>query len=69
MTEPDIHSPKSLRDLYPHFTEEQVQEAEHTLGEYVSLVWRICERVRLDHGEALLTDLGATPYDERERST
>jgi hypothetical protein len=38
--------PAALSDLYPHFTEEQLQEAEANLEQYLAVVVRIAERLR-----------------------
>ena len=41
----------SIRDLYPDFTEEQLQEAEKNLERFAEVIWRICERLELDEEE------------------
>jgi hypothetical protein len=38
----------TLRDLYPHFTEQQLAEAEDNLEQYLTLVLRIYERIQAD---------------------
>jgi hypothetical protein len=35
----------TIRDLYPHLTEEQLKEAEETLRSYAAIAWRVCERL------------------------
>lgn len=35
----------TIRDLYPHFTDEELVEAEDTLDRYIMLVLHICERM------------------------
>ena len=42
--EPD--QPSTLRDLYPHFTDEQLEEAEANLERYLAVMMRIAERLR-----------------------
>jgi hypothetical protein len=39
----------TIKDLYPHMTEEQLKEAEENLDRYLTHVLRICERL---HQEA-----------------
>jgi len=55
--EPDI----TIRDLYPHFTEEQLKDAEENLRRYLELALRIYERIRSNPDEYArfrsLTDL------------
>ena len=38
-------SPSAIRDLYPHFSEKDLVEAEGNLERYLSLVLRIFERI------------------------
>ncbi|HTK33008.1 MAG TPA: hypothetical protein VL335_00465 [Candidatus Paceibacterota bacterium] len=40
-----MQNPPTIRDLYPHFTDEQLEEAEDTLNRYLELVARIFERL------------------------
>jgi hypothetical protein len=49
-TEPPI----TIRDLYPDFTEEQLQEAEANLERYLRVIIRIAERLEAE---------GYTPAD------
>lgn len=44
---PNEHIP-TIRDLYPHLSEEQLKEAEEHFERYLELVLRIYERIRLD---------------------
>ena len=39
-----MDEPPTIRDLYPDYTEEQLQEAEENLERYIELVLRIYER-------------------------
>jgi hypothetical protein len=38
----------TIRDLYPHFTEEQLAEAEDAHDRYLAIVLRIFERLELE---------------------
>jgi hypothetical protein len=38
----------TIRDLYPHLSEDQLKEAEENLERYLELVLRIYERIRGD---------------------
>jgi hypothetical protein len=38
----------TIRDLYPHFTEKDLAEAEDNLERYLTLVLRIFERMELE---------------------
>jgi hypothetical protein len=38
----------TIRDLYPHLDEEQLEEAEENLERYLELVLRIYERIQKD---------------------
>ena len=44
ISEPDI----TIRNLYPHFNEEQLKEAEESIELYIELVLRIYDRIRSD---------------------
>ncbi len=60
----------TIRDLYPHLTEEQLQEAEEHLTRYIELSLRIYERICNDpeayaHFKALTSEEG-TRYDKQQ---
>ena len=38
--------PLTIRDVYPHLSDEQLQEAEENLAQYVQLALQIYERIR-----------------------
>ena len=38
--------PITIRDIYPHFTEDQLEEAEANLERYLAVMMRIAERLR-----------------------
>lgn len=38
----------SVRDLYPHLSEEELHEAEENLDRYLELILRIYERIERD---------------------
>jgi hypothetical protein len=40
----------TIRDLYPNFTDEQLQQAETTFRRYIAVMARIYERVRAEQG-------------------
>jgi hypothetical protein len=42
----DTNPVPTIRDLYPHFTEQQLAEAEDNLERYLTLVLRIYERIQ-----------------------
>ena len=44
----DTKTAPTIRDLYPHFTEQQLAEAEDNLERYLTLVLRIYERIQAD---------------------
>ena len=48
MAKGESEKQKTIRDLYPHFNEEQLQEAERNLEEYLELSLRIYERIQSD---------------------
>jgi hypothetical protein len=58
----------TIRDLYPHFTDEQLAEAEDAFDQYLGIVLRIFDRLQqegqltVNSGElpCLLTDSGAS---------
>jgi hypothetical protein len=47
------HNP-SLKDLYPHFTPEELETAEQNLNRYLAVMMRIAERLQ---AEGKLKDL------------
>ncbi len=56
----------TIRDLYPHFTDEQLAEAEDTLDRYLALVLRIFERLELEastQAAQLTPGTGAIPCE------
>jgi hypothetical protein len=59
------HNSDALRDLYPHFTEEQIQEAEANLEQYLAVMVRIAERLR---GEGCVLTVENLTAPERNAS-
>jgi hypothetical protein len=59
-TEPSV----TIRDLYPDFTEEQLQEADANLRRYVAVLVRIYERVRREEGPEAARRLAYGTYGE-----
>ena len=53
-------SAPTIRDLYPHFTDEQLAEAEDAHDRYLAIVLRIFERMELEAGQ-LTSGTGAIP--------
>jgi hypothetical protein len=61
-------SAPTIRDLYPHFTDEQLAEAEDAFDQYLAIVLRIFDRLQqagqltANSGElpCLLSDSGAS---------
>lgn len=49
--------PITIRDVYPEFTEEQLQQAEATFRRYIAVMVRIYERVRAEQGPEAATRL------------
>ncbi len=47
----------TIADLYPNLTLEEQAEAEHNLKQYLSLVWRIYQRVKRENPEKLTESL------------
>jgi hypothetical protein len=45
---PQKKTPTSIRDLYPHLSEEKLKEAEENLDRYLVLSIRIYERIQSD---------------------
>lgn len=52
----------TIRDLYPHFTDEQLAEAEYAHDQYLEIVFRIFERLEAEAGQ-LTADAGALPCE------
>jgi len=50
----------TIRDLYPHFTDEQLVEAEDAHDRYLAIVLRIFERLELEAAQ-LTPGMGAIP--------
>lgn len=48
---PKADKPKTLRDLYPDLTDEELEEAETTLDAYLEVVLRIFNRIELEEKE------------------
>ena len=46
--EPRKHPVPTIRDLYPHLSEEQLKEAEENLERYLELLLRVFERFQAD---------------------
>jgi hypothetical protein len=40
--------PKSIGDLYPHLTPEELAEADKNLEAYITFAWRVWERLETD---------------------
>ena len=53
------HQPITLRILYPHFTDEQLEEAEANLERYLAVMIRIAERLRSEGYDLAAPDLTA----------
>jgi hypothetical protein len=51
------HTPITIRELYPDFTNEQLAEAETTFRRYIAVMVRIYERVRAEQGPEAATRL------------
>jgi hypothetical protein len=51
------HQTTTLRELYPHFTDDQLEEAEANLERYLAVMMRIAERLRSDGYDLASTDL------------
>jgi len=61
MALPDKEPIPTIRDLYPHYTEKELAEAEDNLERYLTLVLRICERRELQKAEHLTEDADTLP--------
>jgi aryl carrier-like protein len=67
----DPDQPITLHDLYPHFTDEQLEEAEANLERYLAVMMRIAERLRAEGYDLTSPDLTVPPSSptiHRERS-
>lgn len=75
----NTQDPVTIRDLYPDFTEEQLEQAESNLRRYIAVMVRIYERIlceqgseaakRLAYGEDLtLSPSSSTIPDERSNN-
>ena len=53
----------TIRDLYPHYTEKELAEAEDNLERYLTLVLRIFERRELQKAEQLTEDADTLPCE------
>ena len=49
--------PITIRDIYPHFTEDQLEEAEANLERYLAVMMRIAERLRGEGYDLAAPDL------------
>jgi hypothetical protein len=58
----------TIRDLYPHFTDEQLAEAEDAHDRYLAIVLRIFERLELEAAQVdqLTPNTGALPCEVLE---
>lgn len=56
-----------LNELYPQYDKEELQEAEAALKNYLTLVWRIYQRVRLENPKKL-TEILLNARFKRARS-
>jgi len=54
---------KTIRDLYPNLTDEQLAEVEDTWERYLALVLRIFERQELEKAAQLTEDADALPCE------
>lgn len=61
MALPDKEPTPTIRDLYPHYTEKELAEAEDNLERYLTLVLRIFERRELQDAEQLTEDTDTLP--------
>ena len=65
----DKHAVPTIRDLYPHFTDEQLAEAEDNLERYLALVLSIFERRELQKAEQLTEDNDEIPCEVSASNT
>jgi hypothetical protein len=54
-----MEQPITLRDLYPHFTDDQLEEAEANLERYLTVMMRIADRLRSEGYDLTAADLTA----------
>jgi|GEM_PF-1736683 len=60
----------TIRDLYPHFTEEQLAEAEDAHDRYLAIVLRIFERLEAEaQVDQLTPDTGAIPCEASDSNS
>jgi hypothetical protein len=60
----DKKPPPTIKDLYPHLTQEQLAEAEDNLERYLTLVLRIFERAEFEassRADLLTPNTGTLP--------
>ena len=60
-----MKKPPTIRDLYPHFTEEQLAEAEEAIDRYLEIVLCVFER-RFPDNEV---DSGSKKFESPQGST
>jgi hypothetical protein len=53
----NTQDPITIRELYPDFTEEQLEQAEATFRRYIAVMTRIYTRVREEQGHEAATAL------------
>jgi hypothetical protein len=53
----------TIRDLYPHYTEKELAEAEDNIERYLTLVLRIFERRELQNVGRLTEETGTLPCE------
>lgn len=58
--------PPTIRELYPHFTEEQLAEAEQNLKRYAEIVLRICDSLDAQTNEGIGPLTAPTPDSKME---
>ena len=61
----------TIRDLYPHFTDEQLAEAEDAHDRYLAIVLRIFERLEIEAAQVdqLTPDAGELPCEVSASNT
>jgi hypothetical protein len=59
----DKNAAPTIRDLYPHFTDEQLAEAEDSFERYLTLVLGIFERRELERAGQLTEDSDEIPCE------
>ncbi len=55
--------PVTLRDLYPQFTAEQLEEAEANLERYLAVMARLVERLRVEGHDLAASDLTSSDME------